>query len=649
MLLAQGLEARGNLRCEFLYDAEKVMRKTIERLRPAEFAPASQHQSEALALLIKAREAIRAAFGRSPPSEAVRRFDREQAQKLRKPKDQNEQAEMLAGRLHQLAQEEEFVYATLGGLPCEQGSPTNTAAQAQNAASSSPSPQTSPQSPEGDPKSPANQQPNRQGAPKQSEQGQPQQGEKGQRKIGAEGQQVAGGPSRQTNTTPPNGGEQARDGRQAPAGHSRTGEAGADRPIDRQQLEQRQRDVVLDAYEAERLLQGLNGMTELARNRMRRGTQDAEDASGALARGDRDAAREATAKAGAHFRELARHVEGLTAGDLAGKIGISRDLAAELAERQRGWANRLDPGTSPGAPTPDTAQGDGPRKRGKDRPSQTIVSGDGNSAAFGKGPSQLASVSSVPSVPPIPSVRHERSLSDATSRLAEGSRTLQDLLGAVAGDADADGELAAKIAAARKQARLGALIQQLDAIHQHPLGQQLAEFQAEARERADRLELLAQELGALHGTIVAPRLSELIGLEKQAARLQDQLQKLASDAEISQWHLEAQELLQALDNASSGSAAAETLRQAMTAAGWGTSRTGWAWARVLSPLGGHYYHVAPAVYRDNLTLLVAALQREARELLLRDLMAAGQEPVPPQYEKLVERYFEILSQEKKRE
>ncbi len=204
------------------------MRKTVERLRPAEFAPAGQHQSEALALLIKAREALRVAFGKSPPSEATRRFDREQAQKLRKPKDQNEQAEMLASRLRQLAEEEEFVYATLGGVPCEQGSPTKTTAQAQNAANSSSSPKTSPQSPEGNPKSAAAQQSSQQGEPKQPQQGEP--------KTGAEGQQAAGGPSKPADATQPDGGEQARGGQQAPAGQSRPGEAGADQPVDRRAI-----------------------------------------------------------------------------------------------------------------------------------------------------------------------------------------------------------------------------------------------------------------------------------------------------------------------------------------------------------------------------------------------------------------------------
>ena len=52
---------------------------------------------------------------------------------------------------------------------------------------------------------------------------------------------------------------------------------------------------------------------------------------------------------------------------------------------------------------------------------------------------------------------------------------------------------------------------------------------------------------------------------------------------------------------------------------------------------------------NNLTLVVEDIQRKARDLLLRDMMAAGEEAVPPQYEKLVERYFEVLSRERESE
>lgn len=42
---------------------------------------------------------------------------------------------------------------------------------------------------------------------------------------------------------------------------------------------------------------------------------------------------------------------------------------------------------------------------------------------------------------------------------------------------------------------------------------------AEAREIADRLELLAQRLEVLHRLVVAPRLEALIALERRAAAL----------------------------------------------------------------------------------------------------------------------------------
>jgi hypothetical protein len=307
--LAQGLEAHSNFRCEFLYDAEKVMRKTIERFGVPELGPANEHQSEALALLVKAREAIRVAFGKSPPGEATRRFDREQAQKLRKPKTKDDQTELLASKLQKLAEDEESVYATLGGVPQEQGSPSNLTAQSQNAANTRRTSQSSPQSREGQAKSAQESNPDQEDV------------------------------ARQPSDSPGQTGNEARGPRD---------------------LKERQREIVLDAYEAEKLMAALGDMTELARSRMRRGKEDAEQASDALARGDKGAAREAAGKAGGVFRELAQHVEGLTARDLAGKIGAARDLSAALAERQRGLANRLDQEPPPGSPSSGPTRETGP-------------------------------------------------------------------------------------------------------------------------------------------------------------------------------------------------------------------------------------------------------------------------------------------------
>ena len=44
----------------------------------------------------------------------MRSFDRMQAQKIRKPKKDEEEAEEIAEQIEELAQDEDFVYATLG-------------------------------------------------------------------------------------------------------------------------------------------------------------------------------------------------------------------------------------------------------------------------------------------------------------------------------------------------------------------------------------------------------------------------------------------------------------------------------------------------------------------------------------------------------
>ena len=50
----------------------------------------------------------------------MRSFDRMQAQKIRKPKKDQEEAEEIAEEIEKLAQDEDFVYATLAGIMMEQ-------------------------------------------------------------------------------------------------------------------------------------------------------------------------------------------------------------------------------------------------------------------------------------------------------------------------------------------------------------------------------------------------------------------------------------------------------------------------------------------------------------------------------------------------
>ena len=443
---------------------------------------------------------------------------------------------------------------------------------------------------------------------------------------------------------------------QPSAGQGGEGKEEDGKPLDRRQLELRQYEIVLDAHEVQRMMAGLDNRTELAESRMARSTQRAEDVSGALARGDTEDARDAAGEVSGLFKELARHVAGLSARDLAGQIGAARDLSAELAMRQRALAGRFGEDAPPGAAS-QSPTGKGNRgEKGADGQSasrtgendqQSSQQGQGQtgrgqgSSGRGTGSSDEGSRGSGDGGP--------GSLADDSAQLAESGRTLQDLLDALARDADADGELIAKITIVREQVEAGGLVGRMAAIQRRLRDHQIVGVEADAWEVADRLETLAHELDAIHGAVVAPQLNRLIAMEKRAAELRERLGKLTSDAEISQWHLDAQTLLQELENTGAGSPAAEALREAMSDAGWGASRSSWGWDYVANGDLGGYHYGAPSAYYDCLTPVVEDIQLKARDLLLRDLMASGEEAVPPQYEKLVERYFEVLSHERRSE
>ena len=166
----------------------------------------------------------------------------------------------------------------------------------------------------------------------------------------------------------------------------------------------------------------------------------------------------------------------------------------------------------------------------------------------------------------------------------------------------------------------------------------MAASENEARQLADRLEVLAQRLDALHRAVVTPQLETLIALEKRAAELREHLKKLDSQAAISQWHREADLLLQELNRLKAQWPSADRLAKAMQAQGWGTNVTRWDWSRATD------YYAGPGVYDASLAAIETELREDVREFVLREMVAARDEPTPPQYKELVERYFQVLSQ-----
>ena len=120
--LAEGLEARTGQPFPMLHDAQKEILAAATDLEGRKFEPCAGHDRDALTNLVKARDTVRMVLSKPQPSSSaqeMRNFDRTQAQKLRRPKEKDEQqeAEQLPERLRQLAKQEEFVYATAAKPP----------------------------------------------------------------------------------------------------------------------------------------------------------------------------------------------------------------------------------------------------------------------------------------------------------------------------------------------------------------------------------------------------------------------------------------------------------------------------------------------------------------------------------------------------
>jgi hypothetical protein len=67
---------------------------------------------------------------------------------------------------------------------------------------------------------------------------------------------------------------------------------------------------------------------------------------------------------------------------------------------------------------------------------------------------------------------------------------------------------------------------------------------------------------------------------------------------------------------------------------------GWEWG-----LGDYHFRVAPTVLTTALRSVSISLQDKIQNLILKDIASARDEPTPPEFKELVERYYEVLSKE----
>jgi hypothetical protein len=568
--LAEALQQREIAGNDLFFKAEESMLAAIDSLSAGKYDNAVLQERDALRYLIEGRDTVAFGLPKKPPKiqAELAAFQRRYLQKLRRPKN-DEEAEEVAARLRQLADEEQSIAMALGGS-------TESDDQDQPAAGS--------RGEEGARKSQnQSEKPEKSDKPADRKEGQPDPGSDNEK-----GEQAAD--------------QNAKDhpGDAQPAAQPASADKGG---MNRDEIVQKQVDVVAEAADIQKAMEKLNGLSDLAKSRIAEGVKTAERASGSLERGDSKDAAAAADKAAGMFRELARNVEGLAAAETSQKIATARNLAEELSQMERDFAKWAEQQQS---------ESEGEKGAGQ----------DGKSGAAKE--------------------RQTERLAAKSERIAEGGKTLEDILKGIARSNDpADREAVRQVQDLMQQAKIGETVKQLAAQAPQVRAGQTREVAATARDIADRFEATSQLLEAVHRSIVAPRIAELMAVERDAVELQEKLDRLETQGQITAWHREADELLDQLEKMGLADEAREKLAESMREAGWPERVVGnWDWTLRNARYG------APLAYHHTVRNVVSDLHAIIQELILGDLRGAGDENTPPQFERLVERYYQILSTDK---
>ncbi|MGH7138181.1 MAG: DUF4175 family protein, partial [Pirellulales bacterium] len=396
---------------------------------------------------------------------------------------------------------------------------------------------------------------------------------------------------------------------EADSNEEKPGAGRRDRERARQELEDRQLDIAAEAKEVEKALAGLKNATDLAKERMAAAAKLADEAAEALGQGKLDDAKQPAGAAKEKFQELVEQVAALVAKEQADRIAAAQQMAADLARQQDDFKDKLansGEGGGEGEPQPDR----------KPMPGVGNEPGDKSDAA---------------------------GMAGAAQRIADKAETLNDVLAvAMKADNPQDQPAAKKVDELVQKLALKALADRLAALPEQVREGKLEDAKTVAGDGAERMEAAAEQLGALRRSIVSPQVDELAKLEQQLAGLDEKLDELDTQQRITGWHIDAGALLERLDEAGIGDDVRKEFIDEMRGQGWSPDRrVNWKWGLIE---GGRY--AAPLSYHRLLSRLTTSLRERMQDLMLGDMTAAGDEPIPPQYQELVDRYYRLLASER---
>jgi hypothetical protein len=372
-------------------------------------------------------------------------------------------------------------------------------------------------------------------------------------------------------------------------GTAKEGEETEPKNNKRREATERQEQIVDKLAELEDRLKKLETSSDLARVRMADASGTAQKAKAALARGDTSGASESAKAAAAKLHELARQVKGELALEVAAELAMARDLADEMAQHEGEFGEMPDEAPASGAGS----------SHGQDKG----ASGNAGSGKGGRGGWRALTAA------------------EQLERLEEAAKTLEQWLKDAS--LSAEGDPADRIRALIEESDATRVVESARRIGELHRAGQKTEARRDAKKLSQSLETLARQLDSLYRAIIAPELASILDIDKRVTELLEDLKNAPPGEKVDDWRRRAEALIRDLEKAGF-TEAAKALADTLAAAGNGVDHSH-------GPL------------LTTLTSASVMLRSKIQELLLKDMISSRDEPTPPAFKELVERYYEVLS------
>jgi hypothetical protein len=394
---------------------------------------------------------------------------------------------------------------------------------------------------------------------------------------------------------------------------------GSESAMTRDDLLDRQMENLLEAQDLEQALGQLKNITDLAKERMAQAREQIDQTNAAAERGQLSQAQETSEQAVAGLQELSKQVSALVQEEAAEQLNAARRLAAQLAEAQQQLAGQ--------------AMGQSPEgERGEQPPTENAGAGAKPDQDSPKGQSAGAA------------------LADTAEKNAEAGKTVLDVLNAIMRSTNpADRDVVSRVDSLLKEQQLDETVGRMGGVAEQLREGKTDEARVGAADTAERLEAAANQMAVAVRELTAPQLENLMALEQALQELRERLEQLESERAVVAWHRDAAKLLEQLEQLNIGEEAREELREQMRQAGWAPGMEQFRLVDAQQWLAGtsSSRSTAPAAYVRVVRKVNEELQAYIQELVFGDLQMGDGDATPPQYEKLVERYYQVLARQKR--